>query len=91
MSPKAVGRPSRPQRLAPSATSAKEVSPAPLLPVELPESLKKPYTVLTAMDRLLAQEPNAEYERAFVRESLGTIEAWRMRTAVDPVREYSAP
>jgi hypothetical protein len=34
------------------------------------------------MNRLLAQEPDADYERALVRESLGAIEAWRGRSAV---------
>ena len=37
------------------------------------------------MDQLLAEEPNvAEIERAFVREAIGAIEAWRERTAIEP-------
>lgn len=51
---------------------------------ELPESLKRPYIVLKAMDKLLANEPNAESEQAFVREAIGAIEAWRERTAIEP-------
>ena len=43
------------------------------------------------MDRLLAQEPNAAYERSFIRESLGAIEAWRIRTAVDPGPGFFRP
>jgi hypothetical protein len=50
---------------------------------QLPETLKRPFAVLTSLKRLLDQEPGAEYERAFVGESLGAIEAWRGRTAVD--------
>jgi len=38
--------------------------------------------VLTSLKRLLAQEPNTDYEQAFVGESLGAIEAWRGRTAI---------
>ncbi len=59
--------------------------------VGLPTSLKKPYAVLTAMDRLLAVEPNAEYELSFVRESLAAIEAWRMRTSVEPGPGFFRP
>jgi hypothetical protein len=33
----------------------------------------------------------AEYERAFVREALAAIEAWRQRTAVDPGPGYFRP
>ena len=51
---------------------------------ELPGSLKKPYAVLTALDRRLADQPNASYERAFVREALAAIEARRLRASVDP-------
>ena len=37
------------------------------------------------MDKLLAEEPNvAESERAFVREAICAIEAWRERTAIEP-------
>ena len=53
--------------------------------------MKKPYAVLTALDRLLAQEPNAEYERAFVRETLAAIEAWRLRSPVDPGPGFFRP
>lgn len=68
---------------APSSAS-KQIPEAAALRNELPESLKRPYAVLTTMDRLLAEESNAEYERAFVRESLGAIASCRQRMAVDP-------
>jgi len=51
---------------------------------ELPESLRRPYAVLKAMDALLAGTPDVcEADRAFVREALGAIDAWRDRTAVE--------
>jgi hypothetical protein len=50
---------------------------------ELPPSLKRPHAVLAAMEKVLAQEPSAEYELAFVRESLGAIEARRGCRAVE--------
>ena len=78
------------QTTAPSTTpqqAAKATAPS----VELAESLKKPYAVLTTMDRLLAREPNAECERAFVHESLEMIEAWRMRSSMDPGSGFFRP
>ena len=51
--------------------------------------MKKPYAVLTALDKLLAQEPNVvESERTFVREAIGAIKAWRDRTAIEPQGFY---
>jgi hypothetical protein len=52
---------------------------------DLTATLQKPYAVLKRMDALLANEPSiAEADRAFVREALRAIEAWRERTAVAP-------
>jgi hypothetical protein len=42
----------------------------------------KPW-LLSVLIGLLEREPGAEYERAFVRETLGAIEARRDRTAVN--------
>ena len=50
---------------------------------ELPESLKKPYAAMKALDKLLAQEANAAFERTFVREAIGAIDAWRERTTIE--------
>jgi hypothetical protein len=58
---------------------------------ELPEPLKKPFAVLTTMDRLLAQEHDAEYDRAFVREAIAAIEARRARTALDTGAGFFRP
>ncbi len=52
---------------------------------ELPESLRRPHAMLTAMAELLAGAPDvSEIDRAFVREALGAISAWRDRTAIEP-------
>lgn len=58
---------------------------------ELPKTLKKPYAVLTAMERHLAHGSGSAYERAFVSEALAAIEAWRQRTTVDPGPGYFRP
>lgn len=75
----------------PTAPPAQAANVAAAPQTELPESLKKPYAVLMAMGNLLAQEQGAEYERAFVRETLGAIEAWRMRSSIDPGVGYFRP
>jgi len=67
----------------PSAPSIQAASPVLTPQAELPESLKKPYTVLMAMGKLLNQEQGAEYEKAFVIEAIGAIEAWQIRSSMD--------
>jgi hypothetical protein len=66
----------------PGAPRAHDAPAAAVAQAQLPQSLKKPYAVLTSMKRLVAQESNADYEQAFIRESLRAIEAWRGRSAV---------
>jgi hypothetical protein len=51
---------------------------------ELPESLKKVCAVLISMSGSIKGEPGADYERAFLSEAIGSIEAWRYRAVVDP-------
>ena len=58
---------------------------------ELSESLKKPFAVLSAMSRLLAAEPGADYERAFVTEAMKSCEAGRIRATMDPGPGYFRP
>lgn len=63
--------------------AAKTVAAAPK--TELPASLQKPYATLKSLEKLLAGEKNiAPRDRAFLREAIGAIEAWRARTAVEP-------
>jgi hypothetical protein len=58
---------------------------------ELPDSLRKPYDVLVAMSKLLAGEPDAEYERAFVAAAIQAFEDCRVRTTMDPGPGYYRP
>jgi len=60
-------------------------------PAELPESLKRPFAVLSAMNELLAGEPGADYERAFVTIAIESCEAQRMRATMDPGPGYYRP
>ena len=55
---------------------------------ELPESLKRPLAVFSAMNKLLAGEPAADYERAFVAAAVESCEVYRMRVAMDPGPGY---
>ena len=57
-------------------------------PAGLPESLKRPVAVLTAINKLLAGEPDADYERAFVTATLEACEAQRLRATTDPGPGY---
>lgn len=58
---------------------------------ELPESLKRPFAVLTAMKRLLANEPGADYERAFVTTAIESCDDYRVRATMDPGPGYYRP
>ena len=62
-----------------------------IVPAELPESLKKPYAVLSSMNKLLANEPGAEYERAFVVAAMKSCEDYLARVAMDPGPGYYRP
>jgi len=65
-----------------ATVSPREDSVAAVPQAQLPETLKKPHAVLTVMKPLLAHVRGADYEQAFVRESLAAIEAWRGRSGV---------
>ena len=69
--------------MTPTAPRAQDAPAAAVPQAPLPESLKKPYAVLTAMKRLMAPKPIGDYDQAFVRESLGAIEAWQGRSAIE--------
>jgi hypothetical protein len=60
-------------------------------PAELPESLKTPFAVLRAMSKLLAGQPGADYERAFVSAAMNSCEAYRVRATMDPGPGYYRP
>lgn len=52
-------------------------------PAPLAAPLRTPYGVLKTMSRLLAQKTNADYERSFVGETIGAIEAWQVSCSTD--------
>ncbi len=58
---------------------------------EFPESMKKPYDVLLAMNKSLANESGAEYERAFLTTAIGCFEDYRIRITIDPGPGYYRP
>ncbi len=60
-------------------------------PVSLPESLKKPFTTLSEMKKLLDKEPGADYERAFVAIAIKSCEDCQVRLAMDPGPGYYRP
>lgn len=60
-------------------------------PVEWPESLKKPFAVLSALEKRIADEPGADYERAFVSVALSSFEDYRVRAAMEPGPGYFRP
>jgi hypothetical protein len=58
---------------------------------ELPESLKKPLAVLTAMSKYLSGESEATYERAFLTAAINSFEEYRVRLTIDPGPGYYRP
>jgi hypothetical protein len=58
---------------------------------DLPDSLQKPYEVLTRMKQLLEAEQDAAYERAFVDVALKAFQDYRARVALDPGPGYYRP
>jgi hypothetical protein len=63
----------------------RRVSP---VPADLPEALKKPLAVLTAMKTRLAVEKGAEADLAFVETAIDSFEAYGIRAALDPGPGY---
>ncbi len=70
-----------------------EKTPKAFSPAELPESLKRPFAVLSSMNRLLANEPGADanYERAFIAEAIKSCKDYRVRVTMDPGPGYYRP
>jgi hypothetical protein len=64
----------------PVLNSAKEKQAQAL--ADLAEPLERPYEVLMAMNRLLADEPDAEYERAFVTAAMKSFQDCGVRAAM---------
>lgn len=58
---------------------------------ELPDSLKRPYFILSRMHQLLAEEPYAQNDRVFIAEALQCFDAYRVRVSMDPGPGYYRP
>lgn len=57
----------------------------------LPESLRKPFAVLSTMKKLLENKPGADFDRDFVNEALKSCENYRQRASLDPGPGYYRP
>ena len=57
-------------------------------PAELPDSLKKPFAVLSAMKRLLSNESDADYEKAFLTAAIKSFEDYQVRVTMNPGKGY---
>ncbi|MDB4582030.1 hypothetical protein N9164_02640 [Draconibacterium sp.] len=55
---------------------------------DLPESLKKPYEVLTSVQNQLVNEFPASFEIAFLNEAIKACNNCRIRSAIDPGKGY---
>jgi hypothetical protein len=58
---------------------------------ELPDSLRAQYATLTRFENLIAQEPGAQADRAFVRAAIEAYDAVRDRRSLDPGPGYYRP
>jgi len=58
---------------------------------EIPESLKKSYALVQSMIKSLANQPDADYDRAFLSEVLKSYEDCRIRLSMDPGPGYYRP
>jgi len=55
---------------------------------ELPESLKKPYEVLTSLQNQLVNDFPASFETAFLDEAKKSCDDYRIRSSIDPGKGY---
>ncbi|MEO9004882.1 MAG: hypothetical protein ABI288_09105, partial [Ginsengibacter sp.] len=55
---------------------------------ELPDSLKRPFGVLSAMKKLLATETGADYDKVFINTAIKSFEDYQVRTTLDPGQGY---
>ena len=73
----------------PSLVSKKESNVQPI--AEMPESLRKPLAILSAMNTLLANEPGTTEEKAFLQVAINSCEECRARLSLDPGPGYYRP
>ena len=82
-----------------TATAAYPVRPALVaengrkmpVPAELPEALKKPFAILSVMDKALAGEHGADFERAWVAAAIQSCTACQARAVLDTGPGYYRP
>jgi hypothetical protein len=55
---------------------------------DLPDSLEKPFRILTEMKKSLKKETDSEYEMAFINTAIKAFEDCRVRAAMDPGPGY---
>ena len=55
---------------------------------ELPDSLKRPFAVLSTMEKLLTKETGADYDKVFINTAIKSFEAYQVRTTLDPGPGY---
>ena len=65
----------------PALNSGEEIKTAIL--AELPDTLKRPFAILSAMDKLLAKESDATYEKDFIAVAMKSFEDYRVRSVMD--------
>ena len=60
-------------------------------PAALPDSLLKPFTMLSKMNKLLIKESDAEYDRSFVKAAIESFEAYQCRAGMEVGPGYFRP
>ena len=55
---------------------------------EMPDSLKKQFTVLTELNKIIAREKGNEYDRSFIAAALESFKAYQARTGMDVGKGY---
>ncbi|MDP4130517.1 MAG: hypothetical protein Q8939_10165 [Bacteroidota bacterium] len=55
---------------------------------ELPDSLKRPFAVLSTMKKLLTEETGADDDKVFINTAIKSFEAYQVRTTLDPGPGY---
>ena len=73
----------------PSLVPKKATTPEAI--VELPESLRKPFAILSAMMKKLGNESGAEPERAYLAIAIKSFEDYQVRAGMDPGPGYYRP
>lgn len=56
---------------------------------ELPDQMKQPFVQLSTMRALIAREPGADYERAYLDEALACFETYKQRAGLDAAGAYA--